>query len=213
MTTPTFSTRYLRQRYEDPSDKSRSGSSSHESRSNRFFTTEGTRQTRFSVASSAQFSYLSDSGFQTSGNSDTHSVRSHRSTSPNDAHSSHATDHAYSRPNRQLLHGNNDKTRKILSRITSTVLERKSATTGRHRRLSQDEIQKAEQDHERLSQWRRRVNKPDPASSGVYLHKRRSREEKGLSKEDIEASLYQADSYWQGKIRSFTRDFRGCGPD
>ena len=52
-----------------------------------------------------------------------------------------------------------------------------------------------------LPAWRRRVNRPDPASSGVYLHKRRSREEKGLSKDDITASLNSADSYWQQKFK------------
>ena len=192
------STRYLRQRYEDPSDRSRSGPSSHESRSNRFSQQKDQADT-VSVGS-AHSSYTSDSGFQTSGNSDSHSVRSHRSTSPNDAHSPpHATDHAYSRPNRQLLPGDTDKHENSLANNKHSTGE-ESAIAGRYRRLSQDEIQKAEQDHERLSQWRRRVNKPDPASSGVYLHKRRSREEKGLSKEDIEASLNQADSYWQGKF-------------
>ena len=116
---------------------------------------------------------------------------------PNEAPSAHTTDHAYSRPSREPLPEDANKQEGSLANGRRISRE---DSTGRNRRLSEDEIQKAEQDHERLAQWRRRVNKPDPASSGVYLHKRRSREEKGLSKEDIEASLNQADSYWQGKF-------------
>ncbi len=73
-----------------------------------------------------------------------------------------------------------------------------SSSTGTSRT---DPASETEDPEDGLPAWRRRVNRPDPASSGVYLHKRRSREEKGLSKDDIEASLNSADSYWQQKFK------------
>ena len=60
-----------------------------------------------------------------------------------------------------------------------------------------------------IPSWRRRLNRPTPStstgtsstatpsSSGVLLPKRRSREDSSLSKEEIAASLNEADCYWQ----------------
>ena len=180
------STRYLRQRYED----NETGRSRSVPRSNRF--TQQKDSAEIASVGSAHSSYMSDSGFLNSGISDSHSALSHRSTSPNGAHPMHTTEHAYSRQNKQEDANNHERTKRLSGE--------ESSFAGRNRRLSQDEIKIAEQDHERLAHWRRRVNKPDPASSGVLLHKRRSREEKGLSKEEIEQSLNQADTYWQGKF-------------
>ena len=185
------STRYLKQRYED----NETGRSRSVPRSNRFAQQKDNTETA-SVGSSHSV-YMSDSGFQNSGINDSHSALSHRSTSPNDAHPSHTVDHPYSRQNK---HEDSNKYESSAVSSSKRLSGEESSLAGRYRRLSQDEIKNAEQDHERLAHWRRRVNKPDPASSGVLLHKRRSREEKGLSKEDIEASLDQADTYWSGKF-------------
>ena len=196
------STRYLRQRYEDHEvGRSKSVPSSRDSRSNRLSQQNREQKDHADSASmtSSDNSRMSDSGFQNSSINDSHSVRSHRSTSPNDAQPTYTADHTYSRSNKQASNEDKNKQEDSLAGNKRNSRE-ESSPTGRYRRLSQDEIKNAEQDHERLASWRRRVNKPDPASSGVFLHKRRSREEKGLSKEDIEASLDQADSYWQGKF-------------
>ncbi len=198
---PTGSTRYLKQRYEAPDTGSRTRSSSQDSRSNRLHSGDA-----FSSAARKN-TYTSDSSL----NDKSH--HPNRPTSPNrpqqhSTTSSFMADHSYNKPGRSgsgstsedSVFGNNTGQPDSTSAANKRGSAEDTSLSARYRRLSQDEIKNAEKDHERLASWRRLVNKPDPASSGVLLHKRRSREEKGLSKEDIEASLGQADSYWQGKF-------------
>ncbi len=192
------SARLLRQRYEDHDSSVRSRSSSQDARSNRFGRGLPDKGHGDDVFSSHP-SLPSETSTKDALNSRV------RVGSADNTHSSFSSDHSYHRPNRQISQdsasSDNSKPDDSGSLAGHKHTSREETTlSGRYRRLSQDEIKNAEKDHERLASWRKRVNKPDPASSGVLLHKRRSREEQGLSKDEIAASLESAESYWSGKF-------------